>query len=130
MPPEQFRVHGITDEIAEQTKSEIYADLLVLLNCGAVDLLDQPRLVAQLGTLERRTARSGRDTIDHAPNALAAAANAVAGAVTLLRLGARPRVLQVFAPKPRITSATTGDASTPVAPPRLSPRIAAFLRGE
>src|SRR4028118_1149534 len=55
-------------------------DLLPLLNSGRVELLDSPRLVAQLCGLERRVARSGRDAIDHAPGAHDDLANAVAGA--------------------------------------------------
>jgi hypothetical protein len=38
-------------------------------------------LVSQLCGLERRTARSGKDSIDHAPNMHDDVANAVAGAV-------------------------------------------------
>lgn len=46
-------------------------------------MLDHPRLGAQLCALERRTGRSGRDTIDHPPGAHDDLANAVAGAVVL-----------------------------------------------
>src|SRR5262245_16794000 len=38
-----------------------------LVNRGKVELLDVPPLVAQLCGLERRTARGGRDSIDHSP---------------------------------------------------------------
>jgi hypothetical protein len=44
-------------------------------------LLDHPRAIAQLCSLERRTARGGRDSIDHAPGAHDDLANAVAGVV-------------------------------------------------
>jgi hypothetical protein len=44
-------------------------------------LLDNPRLTNQLLGLERRVARSGKDSIDHAPNAHDDLANAVAGAI-------------------------------------------------
>jgi hypothetical protein len=57
----------------------LYRDLLPLLNSGRVELLDHPRSVAQLCGLERRTARGGRDSIDHAPGAHDDLANAVAG---------------------------------------------------
>src|SRR5271165_7652972 len=40
-----------------------------------------PRLGAQLGGLERRTARGGRDSIDHAPGAHDDMVNAAAGAL-------------------------------------------------
>jgi hypothetical protein len=68
-------------EPAENSKSEIYVDLLPLINSGAVDLLDHGRLVMQLTSLERRTSRGGRDSIGHAPGAHDDIANAVAGAL-------------------------------------------------
>src|SRR5262245_34392092 len=68
-------------ESADKSKSEIYVDLLPLINSTAVDLLDNDRLVTQLTSLERRTSRGGRDSIDHAPGAHDDLANAVAGAL-------------------------------------------------
>ena len=82
-PREQFRKHGVNYEPSEKPKSELYRDLLPLINSGAVDLLEHDRLVTQLTSLERRTARGGRDSIDHAPGAHDDIANAVAGAVVL-----------------------------------------------
>jgi hypothetical protein len=55
--------------------------LLPLLNAGQVGLLDHPRLIAQLASLVRRTARSGRDSIDHAPGGHDDVINAAAGAL-------------------------------------------------
>ena len=49
-----------------------------LLNSGRVELLDLPLLTAQLCGLERRTARGGRDSIDHALGVHDDIANAVA----------------------------------------------------
>ena len=68
-------------EPAEKSKSELYVDLLPLINSGAVDLLDHDRLVMQMTSLERRTSRGGKDSIDHAPGAHDDIANAVAGAL-------------------------------------------------
>ena len=48
---------------------------------AACELLDHPRLVSQLCGLERRTARSGKDSIDHAPGGHDDVANAAAGAL-------------------------------------------------
>ena len=65
----------------------VAAELLVVAAVVAelaVDLLDDPRLVAQIVGLERRTARGGRDSIDHAPGAHDDVANAVAGLVDVL----------------------------------------------
>ena len=79
-PAEAFRRHGITYAPAEKPKSVIYGEALPLLNSRRVSLLDQPRLVAQLVGLERRTARGGRNSIDHAPGGHDDVANVVAGA--------------------------------------------------
>src|SRR5262249_32943467 len=62
-------------------KSELYRELLPLVNSRRVELLDHPRLISQLLGLERRTARGGKDSIDHAPNAHDDLVNAVAGAL-------------------------------------------------
>jgi hypothetical protein len=83
-PSERFRECGIRYEVCEQTRSELYLSLLPELNSSRVQLLDNKRLVAQLCGLERHTARSGKDSIDHAPGQKDDVANAVAGAVSLL----------------------------------------------
>lgn len=82
-PREQFRKQRVTYDLAEKPKSDIYRDLLPVLNSGKAELLDLPRLGAQLCGLERRTARGGRDSIDHAPGAHDDLANAAAGALLL-----------------------------------------------
>ena len=87
---EQFRSNGITYALAEQSKSDIYRDTLPLINSGKVELLDLPKLSAQFCGLERRTARGGRDSIDHAPNAHDDVANAAAGALLLAAAGRQP----------------------------------------
>jgi hypothetical protein len=84
-PRERFREHGIRYEPSEKTKSEIYAELLPLLNSAAVELLDQPRLTAQLLALDRRTARGGKDSIDHAPGGHDDVVNAAAGVLVLAK---------------------------------------------
>jgi hypothetical protein len=80
-PREQFRKHGIRYDLAEKPKSDIYRDLLPALNSGQCELLDIPRLLTQIMNLERRTARGGRDSIDHASGSHDDLANAVAGAL-------------------------------------------------
>lgn len=80
-PRERFAVHGVAYEPAEKPKSDLYRDFLPLLNSGRVELLDLPRLHAQLLGLERRTARGGRDSIDHAPGGHDDVCNAAAGAL-------------------------------------------------
>jgi hypothetical protein len=81
-PVEQFREHGITYEQSAKPKSDLYGAFLPLLNSKKCDLLDNDRLINQLIGLERRTARSGRDSIDHAPGGHDDVANAVAGVLT------------------------------------------------
>jgi hypothetical protein len=49
------------------------------INSRRVRLIDNPRLVQQLVGLERRTARSGKDSIDHSPGGKDDIANCVAG---------------------------------------------------
>jgi hypothetical protein len=78
-PVEQFAKFGIRYEAAPKAKSELYVDLLPLVNSCRIELLDDPRLISQLCGLERRTARGGRDTIDHAPGGHDDVCNAVAG---------------------------------------------------
>jgi hypothetical protein len=80
-PREQFRKAGVSYHVSDKTKSDLYRDLLPLLNSGRVALLDVPRLESQLCGLERRTSRGGRDSIDHSPGAHDDVANAVAGVV-------------------------------------------------
>ena len=62
-----FRSRGVAYELAPKPKSDLYRDFLPLVTSGKVELLDHPRLLAQLATLERRTGRGGRDSIDHPP---------------------------------------------------------------
>jgi hypothetical protein len=78
---ERFRVHGIECQQAAAPKSDLYKDLLSVINSGIVELLDHAKGIAQICALERRTARGGRDSIDHPPGAHDDVANAIAGAV-------------------------------------------------
>jgi hypothetical protein len=86
-PRERFREHGITYEPAQKSKSDLYRDLLPVINSRKLDLLDDARLLTQLVGLERRTARGGRDSIDHAPGAHDDLANAVAGLAAVAKRG-------------------------------------------
>lgn len=90
-PAEQHRKHGVTYVPSERTKSEIYLAFLPLLNSNRVELLDHPRLVAQLAGLERRTARGGKDSIDHAPGKHDGLANSACGALVLAADAARSK---------------------------------------
>jgi hypothetical protein len=80
---EGFGRHGFGYEVSERTKSDCYRELLPLMNARRVELLDSPRLLAQLCSLERRVARSGRDSIDAEQGAPEDLANAAAGALVI-----------------------------------------------
>jgi hypothetical protein len=80
---ERFAVEGIHCDQSADPKSIIYGNFLPLLNSGRISLLDNARLVAQLVGLERRTARGGRDCIDHSPGAHDDVINAAAGVLCL-----------------------------------------------
>jgi len=89
-PRERFGVHGITYVPSERVKSDVYRETLAPINGGRVALLDVAILRAQLQGLERRVARGGRDSIDHAPGGHDDVANAALGALSLV-VAARPR---------------------------------------
>ena len=82
-PRELFRKRGITYECAAQSKSDLFRDLLPLLNSGRIMLPKSDRLINQICGLERRVARSGKDSIDHGPGAHDDMANSVAGAASI-----------------------------------------------
>ena len=78
-----FKQHGIDYRHSELTKSELFLELLPLVNASQVQLLDNARVLSQLAGLQRRTGRSGRDTIDHRSGQHDDVANAAAGALVL-----------------------------------------------
>jgi hypothetical protein len=96
-PRERFRVHGIKYKPSENTKSDLYREIVAPINGGRVALLDLPVLRAQLLGLERRVARGGRDSIDHGPGGRDDVANAAAGALGLVRR-------RTLRPVPRFTA--------------------------
>jgi hypothetical protein len=94
-PVARFREHGIEFVQSARPKSDLYGDLLPLINSRRIELLDIPRLIAQLCGLERRTSRSGKDSIDHIPGGHDDLANAVAGVLVSLDLDRRPPLVNL-----------------------------------
>jgi hypothetical protein len=92
-PREQFRKWGVDYVPAAKPKSELYGELLPVINSRRVALLDDGQLVSQLTSLERRVSRGGRDSIDHPPGAHDDLANAVAGAISMLATDDEPGFL-------------------------------------
>ena len=112
-PRELFRKRGITYQCSEKPKSDLFRDLLPLLNSGRVVLPKSERLVNQLCGLERRTARSGKDSIDHGPGGHDDLANAVAGAADLVAAQRAPMIITDEALAMSLSSANR-DSSRPL----------------
>src|SRR5262249_10844622 len=84
---EPFRRNGISYEVCKQPKSDLFRDMLPLLNSGHITLPRNDRLIAQIVGLERRVSRGGKDSIGHPPHGHDDVANAVAGAVAAAKRG-------------------------------------------
>jgi hypothetical protein len=82
---EPFRKHGIRFELCKSPKSDLYRDLLPLLNSGTIVLPRSDRLISQIVGLERRVTRAGKDSIDHGPSGHDDLINSVAGCAIALR---------------------------------------------
>ena len=89
-PVEQFRSHSVKVVPSTRDRSQIYLDVLPLVNAGRVVLLDQPDLLRELRGLERRRGPSGRDRVDHRAGLHDDSANSAAGALVLV--GQAPRL--------------------------------------
>ena len=87
---EAFKKHGLRVVPSAKPKSDIYRELLPILNGHQCSLIDNARMVTQLCNLERRTARGGRDSIDHPPGGHDDVANAVAGVLVMVSAGPQP----------------------------------------
>jgi hypothetical protein len=82
-PSVLFMEEGIGYELSDATKSQIYLDFLSIINSRACELPDDPKLKNQLLSLDRKTSRVGRDSVDHPPGGHDDVANAAAGAIRL-----------------------------------------------
>lgn len=93
---------GIHYETSERDRSKCYLDTLPLFAAGQVRLLDSPRLVHQLVSLERRQSRFGRDSVNHPDGGADDVANAAAGALVLAVAEKRPALIRTadLAPRP------------------------------
>lgn len=99
-PRAEYKKHGITMTPSELSRSELYIELLPLMQTGAIELPPDEKALVQFTLLERRTGRNGRDSIDHPTgnNAHDDRCNAIAGAawLTTQRLE-MPRIPVTFA---------------------------------
>ena len=113
-PVERFRSHGIYYKPAELTKSAIYLETLPMLNAHRLELLDHPVLIAELCGLERRTARGGKDSVDHAPRSHDDQINGALGALlgAVQRMPARDGCLKPVLAGPLLSAAHFPDIAT------------------
>lgn len=97
-PRKLFAQRGVTVRDSQKNKSELYLEFIPCLTSRRIELPDNKRLVQQLRSLERRRGRSGRDTVDHAPQGSDDLANGVAGlAFELLTMGVEIDLSQLSA---------------------------------
>jgi hypothetical protein len=75
-----FKDAGLRYEAADRPKSQLYLESLPLWTRGLISIPDHQRLLRELRLLERRTHRSGKDTVDHGRAGHDDAANALCGA--------------------------------------------------
>jgi hypothetical protein len=78
-----FRDAGISYRPADMPRSGLYLESLPHFMRGAVSIPDLPILIRELRLLERRTSRSGKDSVDHGTGGSDDYANALAGAMRL-----------------------------------------------
>jgi hypothetical protein len=114
-PREQFLKRNIAYRVCDRSKSDLYTDLLPLLNSGRITLPKNDRLLNQLVGLERRVSRAGRDSIDHVRNGHDDCVNACAGVAFA--------IAAAHAQRNRVPVAEFGHYGTPdPAPPTRSPK--------
>lgn len=77
----KFVQAGFAFEPIKLSKSDLYVEMMPMLNDGNIELLDCEYTNSQLKRLERRRGRNGRDRIDHVDKGHDDRANMVAGLV-------------------------------------------------
>ena len=78
-----LRSLGLTFDTATLTTSDLYLQLLALVNAGQVELLDDATLRLQLLSLQRSQGQGGKDRVSHPSGGHDDVATAAAGAVAL-----------------------------------------------
>ena len=81
---ESFRKESIIYSQSELSKSKLYLELEPLINTQQILIPKDKNLINELLNLERKTGRSGRDSVDHPLKGSDDLANAVAGCAHLL----------------------------------------------
>jgi hypothetical protein len=79
-----FKEVGIEYKNIEQTRTELYRELIPKVMTQKIEILDNSQQTIELRQLERRTGRGGREVIDHPPKAHDDLVNALAGLAFLV----------------------------------------------
>src|SRR3984893_3683988 len=93
-PVVRFSESGISLEQSAKPKSDLYLNFLSLADSGRVELLDNRRVVSEFAGLQWRTARSGRDSVDHGRDTHDDVCNVAAGVLVGLDLDRRPSLVR------------------------------------
>ena len=88
-----FAKCGIKYEHSERDRSSIYLDALPLFTSGRARLIDNPKMVNQFASLERRTSSVGKDRVDHGPGGHDDLCNSAAGALVLAASKKQPMII-------------------------------------
>jgi hypothetical protein len=84
-PVGEFKKHGVTYQLSELNRSQLYLNLIPVLNSKRCELPDNRKMIDEFRRLERRRGRSGKDTIDHpAYGGSDDIANSVAGVISVV----------------------------------------------
>ena len=84
---EAFRKQGVRVDVSDLSASDLYLEGQALFTMSRCEIINDERLALQLMSLERRTGRSGKDTVEHPPNMHDDLANAVVGALVFAARG-------------------------------------------
>ena len=88
---EAFRKAGAHYIQSDRDRSAVYMDTLPIFTSGRARILDNPKLISQFASLERRTFSTGRERIDPGPG-YDDLANSVAIALSLLAMTSMVRI--------------------------------------
>jgi hypothetical protein len=111
-----FARHGVTYRPSDKSKSDVYREVMPLINAGRVELPSHPTLRTQLANLERRVTRAGQDSIGAVAGAHDDVSDAACGALVTAGGGSaadnwisfmKAEVIRTGAPLP--ASATEAD---------------------
>lgn len=91
-----FRTAGVRYRRCEIAKSGLYLEGLPVFMRGGISIPQEPTLIRELRLLERRTTRSGRDSVDHGQAGSDDFANVLFGAMWCCRLPDTPALIWFY----------------------------------